>query len=100
MLNYSRVFIHRRVHLDDIYKDIVLNPCSIALEAKEHDASSKKHAHAKITIADNFFNIFSKVDSFKALVDLVPVDPSIPSIQTWKFYLQLRGSRDEKKLAV
>ena len=84
----------------DIYKDIVLNPYSIALEAKEHTISSKKHAYAKVTIADDFFNIISKVEVLKALVDLVPVDSSIPSIQTRRFYLRLRGNRDEKKVAV
>ena len=100
LLTYLLVFIHKRATLDDILMYIVLNPCSIALEAKEHDMSSKKHAHEKVTIADDFFNIISKVDSLKVLVNFVPVDPSIPSIQTWTFYLQLRGNRDEKKFAV
>ena len=87
LLTYSLVFIRRRVNLDNIYKYIVLNPCSVALEAKEHDTSSKKHAHVKVTITDGFFNIISKVNSLKALLDLVAVDPSIPSIQSWRFYI-------------
>ena len=76
LLAYSLVYIHRCVNLDDIYNDIVLNPCSIALEAKECDIFHKKHVHVKVTIANDFFNIVLKVDSLKALVDLVPVDPS------------------------
>ena len=44
--------------------------------------------------------IISKVDSLKALIDLVPTYPSIPSIQTWRFYLHLRGDKNKKKLAV
>ena len=83
-----------------MYKDIVLNPCSISLEAKEHDMSSKKHANAKVSIADDFVNIILKVDALKTLVDLVPVEPSIPRIQTQRFFLQLRGNRDKKKLAI
>ena len=82
-------FIHKRVDLDDKHKDIEFDICSIALDAKEHDISSKKHAHAKVTICRRFFNIITKVDSLKALVDLVPVDPSIPSTQTRRFICSL-----------
>ena len=47
-----------------------------------------------------FSLIILKDKKQKVWMCLIPVDPYIPSITTWHFYLQLRGNRDEKNLAV
>ena len=76
------------------------DPCPTSRVMVMIPFGSKKHDQRKKAVSKKFFSSLAKDRRFHPLLDEVPEDPSIPSVKTLRFFIELSGIKTKKKFSI